>query len=178
MKTAEQNIDKAKKDIVEESRRLEELDGGSHARRLEEIEEKKVDAATAKTQFQEHESGTNVFQDRKRRADEAAEHAKGPINAKKGEIRACERQLDELVKDRGRQQAAFFNSLPRLLSAIQQDPGFRRAPIGPLGKHVRLTKPKWSSILEKSFGGALNSFIVTCKEDQTRLAALMRKASW
>ena len=178
MKAAEQRINKAKQDIEDENHRLMELDGGSHARRLTEIDEKKVDAAAAKAKWNEHEASLGRLQQRKRNTEEAAEQAKSPISVKRGEIRDCETRLNELIKDRGQQQAAYLPSLPRLLAAIQQDRGFRRPPIGPLGKNVRLLKPKWSSILEKSFGAILNSFVVTCKDDQTRLAALMRQVSW
>jgi len=178
MKSAEQTIAKAKKDIEEENRRLTELDGGSHARRLAEIDEKKSDAADARTRLQEHDAGLGRLLDQQRLAEEATEKAKAPINAKKAEMRECESHLNGLMKDRGQQQTAYLPSLARLLTAIQQDRGFRQAPVGPLGKHVRLLQPKWSSILEKSFGGMLNSFVVTCKEDQTRLAGLMRQVSW
>jgi len=178
MKSAEQMIEKAKKDIEEENRRLTELDGGSHARRLAEIDEKKCDAADARTRLREHDAGLGRLQTQQRLAEEATENAKAPINAKRAEIRECESHLNGLIKDRGQQQSAYLPSLPRLLSAIQQDRGFQQAPVGPLGKHVRLLQPKWSSILEKSFGAMLNSFVVTCKEDQTRLAGLMRQASW
>ncbi len=47
-----------------------------------------------------------------------------------------------------------------------------------MGNHVRLLKPLWSRILEKSFGGALEAFIVTSKEDQLRLSAMMQKVGW
>lgn len=178
MKAAEQRITKAEKDIEDENRRLRELDGGSHARRLTEIEEKKIDAANARTGLNEHEGSLNQLRERKRHAEEEAEKAKVPISMKKGDIRDCEDRLNGLIRDRGQQQAAYLPSLPRLLAAIQQDRGFRRPPIGPLGKSVRLLKPQWSSILEKSFGGMLNSFVVTCKDDQQRLASLMRQVSW
>lgn len=178
MKSAEQTIAKAKKDIEEENRRLTELDGGSHARRLTKIDEKKSEATGARTRLQDHDASLSRLSDQQRLAEEATEKARAPINAKRAEIRECESHLDSLMKDRGQQQTAYLPSLPRLLTAIQQDRGFRQAPVGPLGKHVRLLQPKWSSILEKSFGGMLNSFVVTCKEDQTRLAGLMRQVSW
>lgn len=68
--------------------------------------------------------------------------------------------------------------MSRLTSAIRQDDGFIQKPVGPLGSHVRLLKPLWSSILEKSFGAALNSFIVTSKQDQSRLSSLMKRVGW
>ena len=178
MKSAEQSIAKTKEDIEEEERRLRELDGGSHAQRLAEIDEKKANAAAARAKLHEHEASLGDLRERQQRAEEKAEKAKDPIKMKRADIQDCEKRLDDLVKDRGRQQTAYLPSLPRLLNAIQQDKGFRQPPIGPLGKSVRLLQPKWSSILEKSFGGILNSFVVTSKEDQTRLAGLMRQMSW
>lgn len=68
--------------------------------------------------------------------------------------------------------------MTRLLAAIRQDDGFQQKPVGPMGNHVRLLKPLWSRILEKSFGGALEAFIVTSKEDQLRLSAMMQKVGW
>lgn len=68
--------------------------------------------------------------------------------------------------------------MSRLLNSIQQDDNFLQKPVGPLGNHVQLLKPLWSSILEKSFGGALETFIVTSKQDQSRLSALMQKIGW
>ena len=106
------------------------------------------------------------------------DNAKGPVHAKRAEIRECEDHLKSLIEDRGKQQGAYHGSMPRLLKAIEQDKGFRQRPVGPLGKHLRLLKPKWSSILEKSFGGMLTAFVVTSKEDQDRLSALMRQNNW
>lgn len=68
--------------------------------------------------------------------------------------------------------------MSRLLSAIRQDDGFQLRPVGPVADHVRLLKPLWSSILEKSFGGALDSFIVTSKDDQLRLSGIMQRVGW
>ncbi len=82
------------------------------------------------------------------------------------------------MRDRGQQQQAYPANMTRLLTAIRQDDGFKQRPIGPMGNHVRLLKPLWSSILEKSFGGALEAFVVTSKEDQLRLSAMMQRVGW
>ena len=97
---------------------------------------------------------------------------------KKIEVQNCEERLSNLVKDRGQQQQAYPPNMSRLLSAIRQDDGFQQQPVGPIANHVRLLQPLWSSILEKSFGGALDSFIVTSKDDQLRLSGLMQKVGW
>ena len=115
-----------------------------------------------------------------RRKAAATEHDtfQGPIMAKRDEIMQHEDRLKSLMRDRGQQQGAYKPSMPRLLHAIQQDSGFLERPVGPMGSHVRLMKPSWSSILEKSFGAALETFIVTSKQDQSRLSTLMTKVGW
>ena len=108
------------------------------------------------------------------------EYAKSqaPISSKRDEVQQCEERLNTLVRDRGQQQGAYKPSMPRLLNAIRQDDGFLQKPVGPLGNHVQLLKPLWSSILEKSFGAGLETFIVTSKQDQSRLSVLMQKVGW
>ncbi|KAL8797596.1 MAG: hypothetical protein Q9195_000413 [Heterodermia aff. obscurata] len=175
MKAADARISKAKTDIQEENRRLGDLDGGNHARRLAEIEAKKADAVSAKGRFQDHERSLAALEEAKRIAEKLHEDSQGPVAHKKAEVRNCDERLQGLIRDRGQQQGAYPASMPRLLRAIEQDGAFRQAPVGPIGKHVRLLNPVWSSILEKSFGGVLNSFVVTSKEDQNRLSNVMQQ---
>ena len=178
MKDAEARIRTTTADILEENRRLGDLDGGNHARRLAEIEEKKRNVVTARSALHEHERSISPLEDAKRRAEPVYRESQLPVAQKKNEVRECEDRLNGLVRDRGQQQGAYPASMPRLLKAIEKDGGFRQIPVGPIGKHVRLKDPVWSNTLEKSFGGVLNSFVVTSKEDQSRLSNLMRQVGW
>ncbi|KAL8721353.1 MAG: hypothetical protein Q9225_001965 [Loekoesia sp. 1 TL-2023] len=175
LKRTEGRIKRAESDIQEEYRRLEEVNGGSNARLLAKIEEKRSELADARRRLEEHESGLHNLEDEQRRASQTLEQSKGPIPTKRQEMQACEERLNRLVKDKGKQEGAYPANLPRLLRAVQEDEGFQQMPVGPIGYHVRLLKPSWSSILEKSFGAALNTFIVTSKRDQTRLSELMAR---
>lgn len=178
MKKAEARIKKAEEDINEEYRRLETLDGGSHARRLAEIEEKKVSVEDIKSRIEDHNSRFVNLEAEHNEARKAFETSRGPITRKLEEVRECDERMKALLKDRGQRQSAHHPNLPRLLDAIRNDGAFREKPLGPIGNYVRLLKPQWSSVLEKSFGGALNTFIVTSKPDQSRLSELMSRHSW
>ncbi|KAL8856923.1 MAG: hypothetical protein Q9178_006512 [Gyalolechia marmorata] len=173
MKSTKDRIQRAESDIVEEHRRLEEINGGSNARRLVELDEKRSQAADARNRMDEHENGLPHLEDERRRASGDLEKSKAPILVKREEVRKCEERLEKLIRDKGKQEGAYHASLPQLLRAIREDGGFQQKPVGPIGYHVRLKKPSWSSILEKSFGAMLNTFIVTSKSDQTRLSQLM-----
>ena len=178
MKDAETRIRTTKADVQEEYRRLGDIDGGNNARRLVEIEGKNGDAAAAKERFRQHERNISALEEAQRIAEKALRESQAPIMSRKSEIQEHEQRLDGLLRDRGQQQGAYPASMPRLLRAIEQDGGFRQLPVGPVGKHVRLLNPVWSKVLEKFFGGALNSFIVTSKEDQNRLSNLMQQHRW
>ena len=93
-------------------------------------------------------------------------------------MKSCEERLQSLMRDRGQQQQAYPPNMSRLLSAIGQDDGFQQRPVGPIANHVRLLEPRWSSVLEKSFGAALDSFIVISKDDQLRLSGIMQRVGW
>ena len=173
--TANQDITNAERDIGEEMQRLEELDGGSHGRRLAEIEEKKTDAADMKSRYDDHRGDIQRLQDNQDDAERTFERMREPITRKQEEIGGCETQLQNLSRDRGDQNSAFPTEMPLLLRAIQRETRFAERPIGPVGNFVRLRRPEWSSQIEKSFGGTLSSFIVTSKTDMNVLTEIMRR---
>lgn len=178
MKTTEGRIKRGESDIAEEHRRLEEINGGSNARRLVELDEKRSQLSEARNRLNEHDNGLTGLDEERRDASEELEKSKEPISKQRQEIQKCEERLNRLIKDKGKQEGAYYAGLPRLLRAIREDGGFQQTPIGPIGYHVQLKKPAWSSILEKSLGGMLNTFIVISKSDQTRLSQMMGRFQW
>ena len=174
----ESRITKAKSDIADEYRRLEQANGGSHTRRLAELDQRKEELNDARIRLEEHSSGLRVLEDKRDKAHQALEAFKVPMRAKRDAIDECETRLQNLIRDRGRQQRGYPSSMPQLIEAINQDTGFTERPLGPVGDSVRLLKPVWSSILEKSFGKMLESFVVSSKQDQTRLSGIMQRLRW
>ncbi|KAL9102289.1 MAG: hypothetical protein Q9163_002558 [Psora crenata] len=161
-------------EIQEEHRRLSDADGGKNAERRQQIEEKKEAALQAKSDLNNHEEELPGLELCRERATDEYLKAQNEVKKLRVSKQQAENRLKNLVKDSGQQQSAYHPSMPRLLRAIQQDDGFREKPVGPIGRHIRLLKPEWSSVLEKSLGSSLDSFIVTSKQDQTMLAALMK----
>ncbi len=178
IRVSKARVSQVQEEIESELRRLSDVDGGMHAKRKAEIDGKKDDAQEAKDQMRSHEDELPALQDNKSRAEEKRVGCQAEVEKKLTEISVAEARVDSLVRDRGRQQSAYPAAMPRLLKAILQDNGFAEKPIGPIGSHVRLLDPQWSSILERQFGNALDSFIVTSKGDQIRLSGLMQRIQW
>ena len=178
LRSAESRITKVQAEIQEEYRRLNDANGGLHARRLAELEQTKTDVEGARFQLDNHENGLSVLETRRAHAEREYNNSQPPINAKRSEKEQCEERLNSLMRDSGQRRGAYHQNMPRLISAIREDNAFLERPVGPLGNHIRLLKPLWSSILEKSFGALLTAFIVTSKEDQSRLSNLMQRIGW
>lgn len=132
----------------------------------------------ARQRQEEHSHGLRALEGEQRHAAEASKQLQNKRRSKADEVESCEDDLRKLREDSGKQRAGFHPKMPQVISAIRQDNGFQQKPVGPVGDHIRLLKPVWSSILEKVFGGTLESFIVTSKVDQVRLAAILKKANW
>ena len=167
-----------KEDIAEEHERLAEADGGIHNRRLAEIVQQESVSEEVRGRYEEHVKSFGGMEEDKKRAHTEIGVARGLLDRKRSEVQQSENQLRSLMRDHGQQQGSYHENMPRLLRAIQQDDAFREKPVGPIGNHVRLLKPVWSNILEKSFGATLNSFIVTSKQDQSHLSRLMQRVNW
>ena len=146
--------------------------------RRREIDQKREEAEAAKIRVQDHGDRRQTLLDNRKRADDDYQQSQNPIKAQRREIKEKETRFSSLMRDQGQQQQSVSANMARLLSAIRQDKNFLQKPLGPLGNHVRLLKPVWSSVLEKSFGGSLDAFIVTSKQDQNRLSDHMHRCNW
>ena len=175
LKEAEATIRSKRAEIQEEERRLAALDGGGAAARLALLEEAKEAANSAHEAFEAHQVGRSELDTDIERAETQAKTQQDPIRRKRAEVERRKEDLDSISRDQGQQDLAYQRELPNLLRAIQNERSFAERPIGPLGKHVRLLKPEWSSVLEKSFGATLNSFIVTNKRDMNTLNGIMNR---
>lgn len=154
------------------------MDGGKNDERRREIEGKKEEASQARDTHRLHDDELHSLEVARTEADIEKDKATESFRKQQATVKEAEDRLNSLIKDRGKLQGAYHPNLPRLLNRIQEENGFREKPVGPLGKHVRLTSPAWSNILEKSFGSNLEAFVVTSKEDQMHLSGLMQQTSW
>jgi chromosome segregation ATPase len=161
-----------------ENQRLADASDGGYARKQAECEQAANDASAAKREYEEHRQGAARLREDAEAAERDFTEAKGPLEQKKREIAQAENQLRNLTREGGSRQSGFHARMPALLKAIQQEQSWESRPVGPIGHHVTLLEPKWSSILERVFGGTLASFIVSSKNDMKLLFDIMRRVQW
>ncbi|KAL1619236.1 Structural maintenance of chromosomes protein 6 [Diplodia seriata] len=168
-------IGKIQSDIEEERRRQDDADGGEHGIRLQEIEEAKAVAQEKKAIVEELHNGFPILEQARDGAKTHLDAFRPILQQKKNDVSQQQRHIDEIRKNRGSWMAGFDQNLPALLRAIDNETRFHNKPVGPMGRHIRLLKPEWSGILEKSAGMQLNAFVVTSKHDESILRELMHR---
>jgi len=160
-----------------EQERLASAEGPEHVQRLERLEQLKTAAQGAERRQMEHGTGVAELQ---RKRDEAfkAETAAKPALAQARETLDRARVLyGNLQRDQGRPFEAYRNNMEQLVRAVNNETRWRSKPVGPMGNHVRLLKPEWSGLIEKTFGGLLDSFSVTNAEDKNLLNQIMGRVN-
>lgn len=161
--------------IHQEEERLEEVNGGALAEKQKELELAKRAVEEIKESQKSHAESNSRLVDEQSEAIKNAEHSDELVQQKRKDVLAAENRLRTTLQNRSNPLGGFERQIPQLLRLIDSDTGFAQKPIGPIGTFVQLTKPRWSSVLEKVFGGSLNGFVVGSKADQSRLFGHMER---
>lgn len=179
--TAKQrSIDKHKAEIEEQLRLQAEADGGQHAHKVAELQRYEEECKDAKKELHDHDAVQKDLIKEVKAAETDVGQARAILQDKNANMQGAAQRLQDLEGGHSDWTRAYRNSrnLQNLMQAIREERRFSSPPIGPIGRHVTLLDQKWSSILEKSFGGTLEGFLVFSKNDQNLLSTLMRRTNW
>lgn len=166
---ARDRIQKYKKEIEVEQKRIDDINGGAHALRIADLEDARERAKEAREALDKHIAEMSVLQKNHQTASDEFRSSDGPITTKRQELNSAKQRLQKLMSDRGNGMAGYDPKIPRLLDMIRKSSDFQQKPIGPIGMHVKLLKPIWSTVVETALGRMSSSFIVTSKADSVRL---------
>ncbi|KAI2627499.1 P-loop containing nucleoside triphosphate hydrolase protein [Hypoxylon sp. NC1633] len=169
LSNASQKVKDYEKKIREEEQRLEEVNGGALAEKQKELEDTRRAVEDIRDSQKTHGERTPTLLQELKGAQDEAQESDRIASQKEKEVSDAEARLRTVSQNRSDPLAGFEPQIPQLLRLIDRDSGFSQKPIGPIGTFIQLTKPQWSSILEKIFGSSLNGFVVGSKSDQERL---------
>lgn len=165
--------------MKDEELRLVEVSNGGYARKQEEFQQAKNDAAAARAAYESRGSGEAPLRQAIKDAEKKAQDAKKQLDMKNQDLLHAKNRLQELTRENAQVKYGFPDKLPALLRAIeQQSSRFASRPIGPIGHHVTLLQPKWASVIESSLGATLSSFVVKNHGDQKTLSNIMNRVNW
>ncbi|KAG0154777.1 hypothetical protein PDIDSM_347 [Penicillium digitatum] len=151
LKAAESRIQETQQKVDDENQRLADVSDGGYARKQDECEQAPTMLLLPK------ENTRSIAKVPRLREDlETAER----------DFAETEGHLNRTSRDWSRRTTSDLT---------MKEKSWEATPVGPIGHYVTLLEPKWSSILERVFGGTLASFIVSSKNDMKLLFDIMRR---
>ena len=169
MKSHKKNTARLKTEYDEENARLANEHGDAHVERERRLAELKSKAEEAKEAYNKHREEYPDLEQNLRDAKRRLQEAAPPVEAAKRDEGLARTALNNVSREQGQKWAPYHPRMPNLCAAIDNESRFRTKPVGPMGLHVQLLKPEWSSLIESTFGNSLDSFVVTSKYDQELL---------
>lgn len=175
LKTAKAEIKTCEEKIKEEEKRLGESTGTARAEKDAELSEVTSQERSINEQILLQNEQLPVLQSKLADVEQDLKKQQQLMERKRQDTLAAETGVRELEKSTGSAYEGFDREMIKLAKGVSNDGGFDNKPIGPLGAHIRLLKPEWSGILERTLGETLNAFVVRSKRDQTRLSGMIRR---
>ncbi|KAF4636143.1 hypothetical protein G7Y89_g1946 [Cudoniella acicularis] len=172
---AKKKVTDFKADIEAEVQRMEDANGGAQARKATELHEAEQATRDTKDALKRNEEEGPTLEGQRRAAAEELKKTETSVTQKRQEVEQIRNRLKSLTQNREDIMAGYDTRLPQLLKMIRdQQSQFKEKPVGPIGFHITVLKPSWSNTIETVLGNALNSFVVTCKSDQTVLSRMIK----
>ncbi|KAL7790371.1 hypothetical protein V8C37DRAFT_185899 [Trichoderma ceciliae] len=175
LKTLRTDIQSCENKIKEEENRLDGLSGSARAQKDQELSEAQAQEKRISEQIAEAKTKTPTLYEKISGAKEAAKRAHRFLQQKREELLAAQKGVKEIEQSSGSAFDGYDQDVVRLSREVERDGGFESKPLGPLGVHITLRKPEWSSLLEKTLGDTLNAFVVKNKRDHSRLSSLIQR---
>jgi len=175
LKTAAARVRELEGSVNEERQRLEDANGDAASETQARLQKARLLDEDLSQQIDQAGPRASDLENQHTEAKRAAEEKAMDLRRRQGEVQAVEGRLRDLRRSHGSPWDAYERDLPKLVEMIGREGGFAEKPIGPIGTHITVLKPAWSSMVEKTLGGLLSGFIVTSKRDQQRLQGFMRR---
>jgi chromosome segregation ATPase len=163
------------KEIREEEERLSSAEGPQQADRLRRLDELKEAVVAAEQRAADHLAQRDALNTSREEAAAQFEQTKPPMQEQSRELERVAGLIARLQRDAGNKFAPFRPNMANLVRAVDNETRWRKKPVGPMGLHVKLKQQQWSSQIETTFGGVLDSFVCTNKEDQVILSQIMKR---
>ncbi|KAK9339873.1 hypothetical protein LIPSTDRAFT_104249 [Lipomyces starkeyi NRRL Y-11557] len=161
--------------IAEERKRLTDLDGGRRAKLAEDHSNGQNRLQQLKMDLEQAIIDGRKMQNEMERHKVEVETAKNKFNNKQQELNDVQSRIGRLRAHQQKYMTVFGQNIDSVLKAIERESRFVQKPVGPIGSHIRMKQPEWGPILEAYFNRTLDSFAVTCKEDEELLKSILNQ---
>ncbi|KAK9241004.1 hypothetical protein V1525DRAFT_393424 [Lipomyces kononenkoae] len=159
--------------IAEERQRLTDLDGGRRAKLDEDHNHCQNRLQQLRMDLEQAIAESRKMQNEAERHKADVEAAKNKFDNKQRELQDIKSRIARLQAHQQKYMTVFGQNIDGVLKAIERESRFVQKPVGPIGSLIRMKQPEWGPILEAFFNRTLDSFAVTCKEDEELLKSIL-----
>ncbi|KAJ8099893.1 hypothetical protein POJ06DRAFT_254816 [Lipomyces tetrasporus] len=166
------------KKIADEQKRLSELDGGRRAKLDQSHTDGQNRLQQLRMDLEQATADGRRMQNEKELHKVEVDAALNKLNNKQHELNDVQSRIGRLQSHQQKYWAVFGQGIDNVLRAIERESRFVQKPVGPIGSHIRMKQPEWGPILEAYFNRTLDSFAVTCKEDEELLKRILNQCKF
>ncbi|KZT41654.1 P-loop containing nucleoside triphosphate hydrolase protein [Sistotremastrum suecicum HHB10207 ss-3] len=168
-------IDSLTKKIEEALAKLREDRQGKEEAILAKIKDEEEKLAKITERIRDIPDEIRTQKDRKAEIDNVGNSMKSDMDRLRGEIVGCESQITQIRDTARNELAKFGENLGPVLAAIQSESWTGQAPLGPIGKYVKLRDEKWAPIFRIMLGSQMSGFVVENGQDRQKLLRIMQQ---
>ncbi|KAG2218651.1 hypothetical protein INT45_000824, partial [Circinella minor] len=85
------------------------------------------------------------------------------------------KKIEELLAQKSNRLRAYGSKIPEVLADIERETRWKRQPVGPLGRFVKLKYQEYRETMEILLGKFLNAFLVEHYEDRWLLMSILER---
>ncbi|KAK0529153.1 Structural maintenance of chromosomes protein 6 [Tilletia horrida] len=173
----EQDVKRLQKEIDDEAARLAQ-DNREKIKALQDerkdcnrqLDELRADEAEMRQKQMELERETLPLRSR-------FDEFKREMNAVQSTIADKQSQLNTMSSSRKERLMLYGPSILHVLRDIDNYNGWRKKPLGPLGRYVKLREQRWSTVIETVLSNLLTAFVVSSFDDRQVLQQILNRNS-
>ena len=105
--------------------------------------------------------------------------SRGQYGQRFADMEQKKRRLNQRIQDLRGQKSdrlrAFGKNVPEVIRDIQKETRWRKQPVGPLGRYLKLKHMEFSETMEIVLGNFLNAFLVENHDDRRLMSAILER---
>lgn len=165
-------IEDFERQIAQEQRKIEEINGGSKDQMREKLQELKKQLDIINEEKDMAQNALSSFDEESPELLSITRKLQDVIHQKQ----SLQDQIRSIERTKNDKYAAFGLTIKSLLKAIEEETGWHKKPIGPIGCFVSVKEEysRWADLINAFLQRALDSFVVSDEHDRRLLNNLMR----
>ncbi|KAJ1734410.1 Structural maintenance of chromosomes protein 6, partial [Coemansia biformis] len=174
-RSTRERVESLRRDIETERARLVDSDTAGKERLKAKVQELDGVVADQEAEISTLQAQQKNLESRSLELNRARDQRKAEVDRARAHVERASAGLGDMMRQTSDQLSAFGRGVREALEMAKREKWHSMAPIGPIGKHIKLRDPRWSRVIETTLDKVLNAFLVGSHADRAALDAIFRR---